>query len=105
MAALTQLRAKSRYSEIKRCGSVKGVSFPAISSLTAGSVTTNTVSIPNTGVNDEVIVTLQTPTNGVIVDGYVSGTGVVTVRQTNVTPSTITTVAASIGQVRTFSSE
>lgn len=81
------------------------ISIPVASSLAAGGVVTNTIQMSRVGQGTNVLVTLQTPTNGVIVDAYGSATGVITIRQTNVTPSTISTVAASLAQVKTFSSD
>lgn len=100
MALLASFSRARRHE--KRIGSAVSISIPAITNLVAGTPTLNTVNIPGISPNDVVVVTLQTPTNGVVVDAYVSASAVVTIRQNNVTGGTISSVAASVAQVQTF---
>lgn len=99
--ALLTARATNRRTE-KHIGQATSISLPAITNLVAGTPTTNTINMPSCGVNDIVTISVQTPTNGVIVDAYVSAASVITIRQNNCTGSTIGTVAATIAQLQTL---
>lgn len=82
-------------------GQITGGLLPQ-TTVNANSTVTSytTVNIPKTGVNDVVIVTVQNPTQGIIYDGYVSASGVVTIRASNITTSNITPGGASPFQVQ-----
>lgn len=95
---------KARVRE-KRIGSATNISIGALTIAGNAQNTTQTVNIPGIGVNDVAVISVQTPTAGVIWTAYVSSSSVVTIVATNIVPATVTssvTTTATKAQIQTF---
>jgi len=91
----------SVYEAIKSFGTIKGVYSSSvtidIANITANSTVTTTATVTGCRVNATnpctVIVQTQTPTTGIITDGYVSSDDTVTIRAMNITTGAINPVS------------
>lgn len=72
-----------------------GVALSAASVAANATNKANTVSVPECKLGDSVNVTLLSPTDGVLVDGYVSSNGTVTIRLINASGGTVTGFAGT----------
>lgn len=82
-------KARNRFRVI---GSYTGTWDPGATTT----VDTTTVNVPGAQTTDAVLVTVQTPTTGIIYSGYVSALGVITLRAQNVTAGSLNAASTTL---------